>query len=177
MADRETMEEAFKQALGNRVFECAVIPTSDINFSVDVLKACEANVCGKYNTCWTCPPVIGPMEQHKKKIRAFPWAFVFTTKGDLEDSFDYEGMIRAKDCHNRLSAEMHERFGKTNPVYGAGSCTLCESCAWPNPCRFPGKTIISVEAAGINVTDLSRTGNIKYNNGANTVTYFSMILF
>ena len=171
------MKEVFEQALGGRAFECAVISTCAINFSPELLKACEANICGSYNKSWTCPPVIQPVEKQKEKIMAFSSAFVFTTKFDLEDSFDYEGMMTAKDRHNRLTAEMHERFGKTNPVYGAGACNVCKPCAYPEPCRFPDTIYLAVEAAGINVTELSRAGGIRYNNGPNTVTYFSMILF
>ena len=171
------MKELFEQALAGRAFEHAVISTAAIKFSPELLKACESNVCGNYNHCWTCPPAIGPLEKHMKKITAFSNAFVFTTKSDLEDSFDYEGMMRAKDCHNLLTAEMHEQFGKTNPVFGAGGCKICETCAYPEPCRFPEKTYPAVEAVGINVTNLSQAGGIRYNNGPNTITYFSMILF
>ena len=171
------MQEIFEQALKDRAFEYAVIPTSAINFSRDLLKACEANTCRMYNKCWTCPPAIEPMEKQIEKITAFSSAFVFTTMYQLEDSFDYEGMVKAKDYHKQLTDEMHERFGKTNPVYGAGGCTVCKECAYPEPCRFPEKIYSAIEAAGVNVTELSRAGNLHYNNGKSTVTYFSMILF
>jgi predicted metal-binding protein len=171
------MKETFEQAIKGRAYEYAVISTRAINFYAELLKACETNVCGKYDKCWTCPPAIGPMEAQKEKILSFLFAFVFNTKFDLEDSFDYEGMMRAKDQHDRLTAEIHERFGKSNPVYGAGGCRICETCAYPASCRFPEKIYPSIEAVGINVTELSRAGGLRYNNGENTVTYFSMILF
>ena len=177
------MKDAFIKLLAGRAFEYSVVPCAALNFSPELLKACESNTCGNYNKCWTCPPAIGSMEEQKKKITAFSSAFVFTTKFDLEDSFDYEGMMAAKDHHNRLTSEMHEQFGKTNPVYGAGACKICAAdnaaatCAYPEPCRFPEKAYSAVEAAGINVTELSRAGHIHYNNGPNTITYFSMILF
>ena len=171
------MKEILEKALEGRVFEYAVIPTGSLNFSAEVRKACERNLCGNYNKCWTCPPAIGPIEKQKEKIMAFSHAFVFTTKADLEDSFDYEGMMAAKNNHDRITDEMHERFGKTNPVFGAGGCKRCAICTYPEPCRFPDKIYPSVEGAGINVTELSRLGGIHYNNGENTVTYFSMVLF
>lgn len=170
-------KEAIENALEGRAFECAVIPTAGIIFSPELRKACEANVCGKFNKCWTCPPAVGPVEMLKEKILSFSHAFVFTTKADLEDSFDYEGMMRAKDLHNLATSKLHARFGKTNPVFGAGGCAVCEACAYPAACRFPDKAIPSVEAAGINVTELSRAAGVHYNNGENTVTYFSMALF
>ena len=172
----DDVRKVIEKMLEGRIFEHAVIRTADIVFSPELLKACERNLCGKYNTCWTCPPAIGPMEKQKEKILGFSNALVFTTKTDLEDSFDFEGMMAAKEVHNQITAELHERFGSENPVYGAGGCSICENCAYPEPCRFPEKIFSSVEAAGINVTDLSRAGGVHYNNGENTVTYFSMIL-
>jgi predicted metal-binding protein len=171
------VKELFEQALRGRAFEYAVVPTAAIVFSPELIKSCESNVCGKYNRCWTCPPAIGSMNKQKELITTFSSAFVFTTKSALDDSFDHEGMMRAKDCHDCLTREMHERFGKTNPVFGAGACTLCAACAYPEPCKFPDKIYSSIEAAGINVTDLSHAAGLRYNNGVNTVTYFSMILF
>ena len=168
-------------ALAGRAHEYGIVPVSEISFCRELLKACESNLCGKYNKCWTCPPGVGTMEEQIKKIMSFSNAFVFTTMFQLDDPFDIEGMQKAKDYHCRLTAEMHDKFGMTNPVYGAGGCTICgaqgEACAYPEPCRFPEKIFPSVEAAGINVTELSRAGKLRYNNGQNTVTYFSMILF
>jgi predicted metal-binding protein len=174
---QNNLKEVFEKAVTGRAFEHTVIPVSGIEFSPELYKTCAANACGKYNKCWTCPPAVGPLEAQKEKIMAFSSAFVFTTKSDLDDSFDYEGMMRAKEKHDRLTFEMHERFGGDNPVFGAGSCSICETCAYPEPCRFPEKKISSIEAAGINVTELSRLGGLRYNNGEKTVTYFSMILF
>ena len=171
------MKEQFEKALAGRAHESGVVPTGAIDFSPDVVKACEMNTCGKYNKCWTCPPAVGTLDEQKQKISAFSSAFVFTTTYQLEDSFDYEGMQAAKSIHNRLTAEMHGYFGRSNPVYGAGGCEICTPCAWPGPCVFPDKAYSSIEAAGINVTGLSRAAHLRYNNGKNTVTYFSMILF
>jgi predicted metal-binding protein len=171
------MKEEFEKFLKGRAFEYAVIPTVDIVFSNELLKACETNTCGMYNKCWTCPPASGSIEKQKERITSFSSAIVFTTKYDLEDSFDYDGMMKGKDNHFLLTCELHEKFGKTNPVYGAGACSLCDTCAYPEPCVFPEKIFSSIEAAGIDVTCLSKAGKLRYNNGENTVTYFSLILF
>ena len=171
------MREQFEKALQGQAHETAVMETASLNFSAEIRKACEVNTCGKYNKCWTCPPASGTLEEMAEKIRSYKKAFVFTTKFDLEDSFDYEGMVKAKDLHDRLTRKLHEQFGRENPVYGAGGCTICETCAYPDPCRFREKIFPSIEAAGINVTELSKAAGIRYNNGANTVTYFSMVLF
>jgi predicted metal-binding protein len=168
---------AAERASGVTAHEYAVLPVSALVFSPELLKACESNTCGNYNKNWTCPPANGTLEEQKRKISACERAFVFTTKRDLEDSFDYEGMVQAKENHCRLTAELREKICPGFPVYGAGGCSLCETCARPEPCRFPGKAIPPIEGAGIDVTGLSREAGIKYNNGPNTVTYFSMVLF
>ena len=63
-------------------------------------------------------------------------------------------------------------------LLGAGSCSLCEKCTYPDaPCRFPQKAKRSMEACGIDVVSLSKSCGINYTNGANTVTYFSVIYF
>jgi predicted metal-binding protein len=172
-----SMKEQFEEALRGKAWEWGVISTGDLIFSPELHKACEQNVCGNYNKNWGCPPGNGTLEELKAKILAFPKAMVFTTKYDQEDSFDFEGMQVAGENHRKLTVEIMERFGKTNPVYGAGCCTICKECSYPEPCRFPGKAVSAVEAAGISVGDLSRTAGVKYNNGEATVTYFSMILF
>jgi predicted metal-binding protein len=169
-------------AAGVRIHESAQLPVNGLVFSAELLKACETNVCGKYNKSWTCPPACGTKEQ-QEKILLRETAFVFTTMHNLEDSFDYEGMTRGRELHTRLTLELKNRLGDDFSVYGAGSCPICRDakgndvCAFPLPCPYPKKQIVSIEAVGINVTELSRTADIAYNNGPNTVTYFSLVVF
>jgi predicted metal-binding protein len=115
------------------------------------------------------------MEEQKEKILRREDILVFTTKHKLEDSFDHEGMSRGRELHTLLAQELSKKFDNA-PVLGAGACLVCAVCAFPAPCPFPEKMIGSVEAAGIDVTEVSKTAGIAYNNGPNTVTYFSLIL-
>ena len=162
-------------ATGVQAHERALLSVSKLVFSPQLLDYCKSNVCGNYNKSWTCPPVCESMEEQRKKILSFQNVFVFTTKHKLEDSFDYEGMIRGMELHALLTIEFKKRSNDA-PVYGAGSCPVCDFCAFPSPCPFPEKKIGSIEAAGINVTELSKAAGIAYNNGPDTVTYFSMAL-
>ncbi|MDR0377725.1 MAG: DUF2284 domain-containing protein [Spirochaetaceae bacterium] len=170
------METAIRAALAGRVHELGVIETSGIVFSPELYAVCTANVCGNYGKCWTCPPAAGTMEEQREKILRWKRALIVTTKFDLEDPFDIEGMQTARTLHNSLAGDIRERF-TANPVYAAGGCGVCGVCAYPGSCRFPDRALPAVEAAGIDVAALSRAARLKYNNGPNTVTYFSMILF
>ncbi|MBP5294985.1 MAG: DUF2284 domain-containing protein, partial [Lachnospiraceae bacterium] len=41
----------------------------------------------------------------------------------------------------------------------------------------PDKTLLSLEACGVDVYQTAKAAGLPYNNGANTVTYFGLILF
>ncbi len=162
------------------VFEYKVIGTGGIPFSPAVREACERNVCGMYGKRWTCPPGVGTPEELEKKIKAYPCAAVFTCKYDIEDSFDFEGMMEGRRDAKRVFAEVAEKMRDAGEVFlmlGNEGCDLCESCAYPEPCRFPDRASPSVEACGVNVMQLAKQIGVRYNNGPNTVTYFCVVLF
>lgn len=170
--------ENILEKIKDLVFQSAIIKSSEVEFSEEVRDACKANYCGKYNTCWTCPPGVGEIKDLKPKCLKYDNALVFTTKSDLEDSFDFEGMMNAKTRHDKIQTEVVKTLNFSDcKVLGTGGCNLCKKCAYPNPCRFPDKVIQSMESYGINVVNLASTCNINYHNGGNTVTYFSIIFF
>jgi len=162
------------------LFQTAHVTPAELPFSVEVTKACEQNACGKYGRSWTCPPAVGTAEENREKLLAFSGVFVATHVGRLEDSFDIDGMTaagrRASEILRELSARL-DGAGIRHRTLGCGACSLCKPCTCPDePCRFPEKAIVSVEACGIDVVALSRICGINYHNGANTVTYFFAIL-
>jgi predicted metal-binding protein len=160
---------------GLSAHEWAKIKSNKLSFLPQLLDYCKANTCGKYNKSWACPPACGSMEDQRERIKSSEDILVFTTKHKLEDPFDHEGMTQGREQHTLLAQELRKKFDNA-PVFGAGACPVCAVCAFPAPCLFPEKMIGSVEAAGIDVTELSKTAGVAYNNGPNTVTYFSIIL-
>lgn len=165
----------------SKIFQYKITDATEIPFSCSVREMCEVNKCGKYGTCWTCPPGVGSVERLEAKVKSYSSACVFTCKYNLEDSFDFEGMIAgqkiAKQVLNEIVDVLIEN-GESFYALGCEGCGICEKCTYPNaPCRFPEKAIPSVEACGINVVKLANKIGINYNNGADTVTYFCIILF
>jgi predicted metal-binding protein len=162
------------------IFQYKLIETNEIPFSQAVIDMCKANRCGKYGTCWTCPPGVGNLDELESKIKSYKTACVFTCKYDLEDSFDFEGMIEGQKSAKRVLQNIIEQLqadGEKFMALGCEGCGLCEKCTYPDaPCRFPEKAVPSVEACGINVVELAKKSGINYNNGADTVTYFCVIL-
>lgn len=163
------------------IFQYRILNSADIPFSQSVVDACRENRCGKYGTCWTCPPGVGELGDLERKIKSYPKAAVFSCKYALEDCFDFEGMIAGQQAAKRVLLEITDTLrakGETFLALGCEGCGLCESCTYPDaPCRFPEKAMPSVEACGIHVVELAKSCGINYNNGANTVTYFCVILW
>lgn len=174
-------KEIIEKFLDGKIWQSAVLDFEQLHFSPDVRKACESNYCGRYKKSWACPPGVGAIEELREKYSVYSKAFVFTTKHDIEDSYDFEGMTDAQKVHAEIEAELKKELdskGCDYKILGAGSCSKCEKCTYPDsPCRFPEIMTPSVEACGIDVTDLAKKGNINYRNGDNTVTYFSCIFF
>jgi predicted metal-binding protein len=160
---------------GVTVHEKAILPVTALVFSPALLESCKTNVCGNYNRSWVCPPACESIEEQKKKIFSYQNLLVFTTMHALEDSFDYEGMTEGRKLHTLLTLELRKTLNA--PVYGAGNCPICKICAFPSPCVNPEEKIGSIEAAGIDVSRLSKAASINYNNGQNTVTFFSIAVF
>lgn len=163
------------------ICQYALIGTGQIPFSSEVVQMCRANQCGKYGTCWTCPPGVGAPEELEKRIRAYRNACVFTCTHMLEDSFDFEGMIEGQQKAQRVLQGIMEqlrRDGCDFMALGCEGCARCKVCTYPDaPCRFPEDAVPSVEACGIHVVELARRSGLRYGNGASSVTYFCMIMF
>lgn len=161
-----------------------LISVSDIPFDPEVRKLCEQNSCGKFGSCWTCPPAIGDLGDLQRRISGYQHFLIFYKVYALEDSFDWEGMIEgAKDFQKRilkLKKEIHAQNAEFDfLVLGAGSCMLCENCTYPQkePCRFPENAIFATEAFGIDVMNMMKNNGLKYNNGPNTVTYIGGLFY
>ncbi len=167
-------------ALAHGADRAAVIDTADIPFVPELRQSCEQNRCGRFDTCWVGPPALGPVEDRMREAVEFPAALVVQTIGQLEDSFDYEGMVAAKDVHDRvfrgIRPLVHARFPRQKTLdLSCGCCNLCEECTYPDqPCRRPDEAVAAVEAYGINVNPMLTACGLKYNNGPNTVSYVSL---
>lgn len=163
------------------VHELAWLSPCDVPFDARVRDMCASNRCGLYGKTWTCPPAVGDWDDLRDECYTYAHALVYTTKHVLEDDFDFEGITAAGTHHKQLDRALDEKLceqGIAHRLYSAGGCSLCKTCTYPDtPCRFPDRVHRSMEACGIDVGALAKKCGLKYNNGAQTVTYFSMIVF
>lgn len=160
-----------------------IIPQSSIVLSETFLDICAANQCGCYDRCWMCPPAIPPAREAMAQIRAFPQALWYQSIGQLEDSFDVEGMFDAAKSHallgQRIQSAVKTLLRKPVLHLTCGGCHLCATCTRIEglPCRMPDKALPSLEGYCVDVYNTTKDTSLKYINGQNTVTYFGMVLF
>jgi len=147
------MNELIKIALDTGATNAGMAKVSDIKFDRAFRDACAQNICGKYGTCWMCPPDVGDIDEMICRAKKYERIMVFQSIGQLEDSFDFEGMADAAVKHNAITMAVAEKVGgfmqiKKPLILGAGACHICDRCTRLDalPCAFPDKAIPSLEA-------------------------------
>lgn len=177
----KALAEAVEQA---GAYKTGVVAVKEIPFEAEFRKACESNACGMYGRSWMCPPHVGEINALIEQAKGYEWALVYQTVGELEDSYDIEGMLEAGQKMNALT-QVVRGLVQTSGLnaqetlhLGAGGCRVCERCAkfTDEPCRFPEKAVSSLEAYGVSVSQLAQLCDMKYINGQDTVTYFGAVL-
>lgn len=177
------IQKLIDAALGCGAAKAVVIGQEQIVLNDVFRKICESNQCGGYGRCWMCPPHIGPIDELMAQVRSYPRALWFQTIGEIEDSYDIEGMFEAGAVHARVSRKVAEAvkplLQEPFLLLSCGGCHLCETCAIRSnePCRFPDQALASLEGYGVDVYNTTKDTDLKYINGQNTVTYFGAVLF
>ena len=175
--------ELVKLALDCGATRAAVVKVSDVQFSDTFRDLCRMNSCGNFKKNWKCPPAVGEYEELKNQVLSFNKGLVIQTVYHLEDSFDFEGMVKAKAIHEEkfraiLGQIRSEKLLDPILPLNAGICSYCEKCTFPDEeCRYPEEALASVEAYGIDVTALVTACGIPYNNGPASVSWVGTIFF
>lgn len=173
----DKLVEAGKEAGFSHVHE---MDPDTIVLMQEVRDMCAANTCGQYGVKWSCPPGCGSLEECERKVRGYQKGLIVQTVGQLEDSMDYETMMETEEAHKEHFVSflntLKESFPRLLPL-GAGCCTNCKTCTYPDePCRSPEKAISSMEAYGMLVNQICKDNGVTYNYGPNTIAYTSCYL-
>lgn len=176
-------DKLIAEAISLGAFKASVISAELIETDRVFRDICTSNGCGMYGKCYMCPPDCGDIDELMAELGNYRYVLVYQTVYELEDSFDFEGMVEAKKMFRPIAQRLRDVFsdmGIESVLHlGAGGCGVCRVCAkrTGEPCRFPEKAMPSLEAYGINVSRLAAASGMKYINGQNTVTYFGAVLF
>lgn len=173
-------EKVLAIAKGAGFSQVGELDCDTIRLLPEVRKMCEDNTCGMYGRCWSCPPGCGTLEECESRVRKYKKGILVQTVGELEDSMDIEAMMDTEAAHKEHFMTAREELQKLYHdmlALGAGACTVCKSCAYPDaPCRFPEKAISSMESYGILVNQVCTDNQMKYYYGPGTIAYTSCFL-
>ena len=169
---------AAAKALG---FEtAAALNVKTLKNKPEVRAMCAEDKCQAYNRNWGCPPACGTLEQCQSRMEQYTHGILVQTVGELEDSWDYEGIQelgqRHRDRFLAMADSLREQ-GIEALVLGAGGCTRCSKCAYPEPCRMPDRIMSSMEGYGLLVNEVCQSNGVAYYYGTNTLAYTGCILF
>lgn len=146
----------------------------------EVRDTCAKNKCQAYDTNWSCPPACGTLEECWKELQQYTSGILLQTRGLLEDSMDFEGMMRIEEEHKEHVYRFADKVRELYPgcLILGGVCTFCKKCTYPDaPCRFPMKRISSMEAYGMFVSEVCKANNLTYYYGPDTLAYVSCAFF
>ena len=159
---------------------CAPLDISTLEFMQDERDMCNAKQCDKYNTSWSCPPACASLEEMRERVVSYSGGVLVQTVGELEDSYDWEGIMDAGARHKENFKRMWDALEKENSsllAMGAGACKLCGKCTYPDePCRFPDRMAASMEACGLFVSKVCTDNNLAYNYGQDHIAFTSCYL-
>ncbi len=170
-----------EEAIESIGFDCTgSCSTKGLQVREEVRDMCAAGRCQIYGHSWACPPNCGDLSFFDAFIHEKSTCYVVQTVAQLEDDFDIESMMEAEQLQKERVLALHKLLCDCAPearVLSAGTCTLCKPCAYPNePCRFPDRAMVSMEAAGLVVSDVCTQAGIPYNHGKQTIAYSSCVL-
>jgi predicted metal-binding protein len=120
------------------------------------------------------------MDDCAVRVGGYSRGVLLQTVGKLEKTIDTKGYRQAEQRHLRQFHAFADTIRKEHPdalCLGAGGCRICQTCAYPEACRFPEKACPSMEGYGLFVTQVCRDNGLPYHHGERTVTYTACILF
>ena len=114
MEHQELFDRLSAIALSLGAYKASVIPVELVETDASFRDLCAANVCGNYGRNWMCPPDAGDIHELMAALRTYTYALVYQTVSELEDSYDFEGMMEAGVAHNKLMVALRERLNTEN---------------------------------------------------------------
>ena len=175
-----TYEQLSKMAEAAGFTAWAPLDVNTLELKPEVRDMCAVNTCGQYGKRWSCPPGCGSLEECTAELKGYTHGILVQTYGDIEDGFDFEAMMEIESDHKDHFSDMRDALREADAdilALGAGCCTVCAKCTYPDaPCRFPEKQISSMEAYGMVVLEVCKANGLTYYYGSDKMAYTSCFL-
>lgn len=139
----------------------------------DVREMCNSDKCNIYGKNWGCPPHCGTVAECQKKMQSYSHGILLQTIGHMSKDIDSKCYRETERLHLEHFYALTDTVRREYPhalCLGAGGCRVCRKCAYPLPCRFPEKTMSSMEGYGLFVTQVCRDAGVPYYHGERTIT-------
>jgi len=158
----------------------ARLNVSTLEFMKEIRDMCNPEKCRNYGKSWSCPPACPSLEEMREKVKDYKEGILVQTVGDLEDSLDWDSIMETGANHKENFGKMRKALNDNDLsiiAMGAGECKICETCTYPdNPCRYPDKKEVSMEASGLFVSKVCTDNDLTYNYGPEKMAFTSCFL-
>lgn len=155
------------------------IDPGELEFSGRVRLICERE-CPRYGKTWACPPAVGTVEQCRARCLGYGGCLMIVTAAKISDIGNIAEALATRGPHedvtNRVGRLMEEQ-GAVPYILSTESCAVCDRCAYPQPCRHPGKMHPCVESHGINLVPAMEKRGLELLTDRQTVTWVSLLFY
>lgn len=161
------------------IIQYAFCSTEELEFSDKVRSICQ-NECERFGKSWSCPPGVGSVSECEKRCLAYPQVLLYTTQAEVSDSSIFSEALASRASHEEITRSILQdmkQAGISCFALSGDSCQICDSCAYPEPCRHPDIAIPCIESYGILVVPLTEKYQIDFYTDMHTVTWFGLIFY
>lgn len=136
----DTYQSLVQRALDLGALDARLIDTHSIVFDPRSYLKCRFG-CNRWGRFWTCPPHLNiSPERFMEAFSRYSQALIIQTADPL------------KGQEVTLAIEKEAMLVSKSPfAFGMALCVQCETCAYPEPCRFPHLARPSMDAYGIDI--------------------------
>lgn len=173
------MKQWMNRALALGFTEALPLDPSTLIPMKAIRDMCAEDKCHAYGKNWTCPPNCGTLKECAEEMQSYQRGILLQTVGIMKKTIDTKVMRDTEQLHLRLFHTLADEIRSVQPsalCLGTGGCRICNSCAYPESCRFPKRACSSMEGYGLFVTQVCKDNHALYYHGPKTITYTACIL-
>lgn len=188
---KEKVSELTKKEIYNQIIECAlksgfnkakIINNKKIIFKEEYRKYCEENLCGQYNSNYSCPPRCGTASEMKDHILLYKKSIILQSKHEIDSFKEIEKLDLIKKHHNQWMINFQkelQRYKIKGLLAGASNCTICKECELINKkeCKYPLLKFSCLSAYCIDVKSLADLCEMEYEYIDGILYLFGLIAF
>ena len=151
------------------------LPAYDEDMVIRCQNLCRDNLCGKYGTNWACPP---GFSEHMDSLSEQYDSALLLSRTFVCDPRDRDAV---EECNSLMKATLRSVVEHLRSAgigcrgFSDGGCDLCQTCAYPDPCRFPDRVMPSVSAIGIDMGAYLESVGERFEFRDDSVTFYFLV--